>query len=416
MSSPFVYGGRFIGASMIGAGPLTGGQDTCQGDSGGPLIVPGLAQAALVGDTSWGDGCARAHRPGIYGEVWQGAMRAFVDANVTRPANDDFAGQGIGGASGTVFGSNTNATAQPGEPAPASAPPTRPSGTHGPRPRAARRRSTCATPSFDTTLGVFTGNNVAALALVAANDDTNGTLQSKLSFNATAGTTYRILVDGFAAAHGSFSLQWAQNPPANDDFAAASAISGVTGKVSGTNVRSTGEPGEPSHASVPDTSVWYSWTAPESGSAVFNTRESSFDTALAVYTGSSITGLTQLAANDDTNSPQSKVVVPVVAGTTYRIAVDGWSAATGNVGLQWSVNRPANDDFADCARAARTVGDHSASSVRATGEPGERDYHGGAIADNSVWFRWTPTSERTGGPAHGRHQPHAVPRDRGLHG
>ena len=395
MSSPFVYGGRFIGASMIGAGPLTGGQDTCQGDSGGPLVVPGLAQAALVGDTSWGDGCARALRPGIYGEVWQGAMRAFVDANVTRPANDDFAGQGIGGASGTVFGSNTNATAQPGEPAPVSSADTSVwySWT---APESGPTTLNLRDASFDTTLGVFTGNNVAALSLVAANDDSNGTLQSKLSFNATAGTTYRILVDGFAAAHGSFGLQWAQNPPANDNFAAPSVISGATGKVSGTNARSTGEPGEPSHGSVPDTSVWYSWTAPESGSAVFNTRESSFDTALAIYSGSSITGLTQLAANDDTNSPQSKVVVPVVAGTTYRIAVDGWGASTGSVGLQWSVNRPANDDFAAARVLPGLSGITSASSVRATGEPGERDYHGGAIADNSVWFRWTPT---TSGPA-----------------
>ena len=202
---------------MIGAGPLTGGQDTCQGDSGGPLIVPG-AQAALVGDTSWGSGCARPNRPGIYGEVWQGALRTFVDANVTRPANDDFAGQGIGGAGGTVFGSNTNATGQPGEPASRAAADTTvwySLDRAGERPddvQPARRLVRHHARRLHR-------QQLRRAGTVASNDDFNGTLQSKVTFNATAGTTYRILVDGFAAAHGSFSLQWAQNPPANDNFA-----------------------------------------------------------------------------------------------------------------------------------------------------------------------------------------------------
>jgi trypsin/hemolysin type calcium-binding protein len=395
MNSPFVYGGRFIGASMIGAGPLGGGQDTCQGDSGGPLFIPGLSQSPLVGDTSWGDGCARLLRPGVYGEVWQGAMRTFVDANVTRPANDDFAGQTIAGDNGTVFGNNTDATTQPGEvvgagvadtsvwyswTAPASGPTT----------------LNLRDAAFDTTLGVFTGNSVGALTSIAGNDDSNGTLQSKLRFNAVAGTTYRIVVDGFAAAHGPFSLQWALNPPANDDFATPTVISGPTGSSFGTNVRSTGEPGEPQHVSIPDRTVWYQWTAPESGSAVFNTRQSSFDTTLAVYTGSAINALTQRAANDDSNSLQSKVVLPVTAGTTYRIAIDGFGAATGSIRLQWSVNRPANDDFAAPRVLPGLDGIASSTSVRATGEPGELDYHGGAAADGSVWFRWTPTAS---GPA-----------------
>ena len=395
MNLPFVYGARFIGASMIGAGPLTGGQDTCQGDSGGPLFIAGLTQSPLVGDTSWGDGCARVNRPGIYGEVWQGALRTFVDANVARPANDDFAGQTISGDTGTVSGSNTDATTQPGEvvgsgaadtsvwyswTAPASGPTT----------------LNLRDAAFDTTLGVFTGNSVNALTFVAGNDDSNGTLQSKLRFNAVAGTTYRIVVDGFAAAHGPFGLQWALNPPVNDDFATPTVISGASGSAFGTNVSSTGEPGEPQHASIPDRTVWYQWTAPESGSAVFNTRQSSFDTTLAVYTGGAINALTQLAANDDSSSLQSKVVLPVTAGTTYRIAVDGFGGATGNIRLQWSVNRPANDDFAAAQVLPGLDGIMASTSARATGEPGELDFHGGAAADGSVWFRWTPTAS---GPA-----------------
>lgn len=47
------------------AGYDDGGVDTCQGDSGGPLVAGGK----LIGITSFGDGCARAGKPGYYTRV-----------------------------------------------------------------------------------------------------------------------------------------------------------------------------------------------------------------------------------------------------------------------------------------------------------------------------------------------------------
>jgi hypothetical protein len=59
--------------------------------------------------------------------------------------------------------------------------------------------------NYDTTLGVFTGTR-GALVPVACNDDSNGTLQSRVRFNAVAGTTYYFMVGSFSFFNG-FSPQ-----------------------------------------------------------------------------------------------------------------------------------------------------------------------------------------------------------------
>jgi len=126
-------------------------------------------------------------------------------------------------------------------------------------------------------------------------------------------------------------------PPSNDDFASARALAGRRASTTDTNVGATAEPGEPVRATQPATaSVWYRWTAPRTGNLVVGTAGSDFDTVLAAYRGSTIAGLQRLAVNDDRNvGPHSRIAFPVVAGRTYRIAVDGAGGATGQAVLTW---------------------------------------------------------------------------------
>jgi trypsin len=69
----------FDASTMVCAGFPQGGVDTCQGDSGGPMFGRDAAGALkAVGATSWGEGCARPGKPGVYARVGDTILREWI--------------------------------------------------------------------------------------------------------------------------------------------------------------------------------------------------------------------------------------------------------------------------------------------------------------------------------------------------
>jgi trypsin len=75
-NEPTSYNGRLL-TGMICAGKREGGIDSCQGDSGGPLVWRTAEGSVLVGVVSFGEGCARQLKYGVYTRV--AAYRAWIN-------------------------------------------------------------------------------------------------------------------------------------------------------------------------------------------------------------------------------------------------------------------------------------------------------------------------------------------------
>jgi len=67
-NGPRAYNGR-VTDNMICAGLETGGEDACDGDSGGPLMRVSSKVPKLAGIVSWGDGCGKPYKFGVYTRV-----------------------------------------------------------------------------------------------------------------------------------------------------------------------------------------------------------------------------------------------------------------------------------------------------------------------------------------------------------
>ena len=85
-------------------------------------------------------------------------------------------------------------------------------------------------------------------------------------------------------------------------------------------------------------SIWFAWRPPANGVVIYNTQGSGFDTVVAVYTCNRGAGLKLVASSDDAPVvTTSFLLFNAVAGTVYRIAIDGFEGAAGHIVVSWKL-------------------------------------------------------------------------------
>ena len=175
---------------------------------------------------------------------------------------------------------------------------------------------------------------------ITEDDDDNGVYYcspaSTVQFNAVYGNQYLIEVAHYYPNNEgsgviSISCEGNQN---NDNCSNAMAIQNVVDLPFNTSTATFDGPGTCNINHSPN--LWYLFTASCTGQAYISTCGSSFDTLLAVYTGTSCNNLTQIAGACNDNGScgqQSELIINVTAGKSYWIEVSGFKATDKGQGI-----------------------------------------------------------------------------------
>jgi outer membrane protein assembly factor BamB/subtilisin family serine protease len=191
---------------------------------------------------------------------------------------------------------------------------------------------------------------------------------------------------GLVQTGGRLNLQKAvtstNNTPFNDSFASRAALTGPDLVIRTNNAGATLEAGEPGIASTPGgASLWWEWTASQTGQVALTTTGSAYVPLVAVYTGTALNALTPVAA-----SASGQASFAVQAGAKYELTVQGPNGASGATILSFAVT-PANDAFSTpTVLPARTalLTDVNVNATVQAGEPKILPNSGG----HSLWYSW----------------------------
>ena len=184
------------------------------------------------------------------------------------------------------------------------------------------------------------------------------------------------------------------DPPANDNFTAATMISGASGSIGGTTADSSRETAD----LIPDggnkeyrSTVWYRWTAPADGRYRFAVSDADDDRRWSCFVGITTGYDAQSGSWSDANARWGSVAIHAVSNEVYWIEVASWRVWEENeefdFTLSWGASA-ANDEYED----AQILADTESGSVPGT-------LLGATIADNdciwrygdaerTVWYKW----------------------------
>ena len=250
--------------------------------------------------------------------------------------------------------------------------------------------------SFDTMLTVYEECNYDFdfADIIECNDDSGGTPQSEVVFDAIAGNQYLIEVGGYDLETGqgllSISCGGVTPPPSSkDDCENAKAI----GDVTDLSFDTTDATFDGSGLCMTSSNIWYCYTATCTGNVTVDLAGSSFDTMLAVYDGCECYPRSNdlIECNDDAGADyHSAITFAAVEGNQYLIEVGGYGSETGEGLISISCGGvtppPSSKDDCENAKAIGDVTDLSFDTTDAT-----FDGSGLCMTSSNIWYCYTAT-------------------------
>jgi hypothetical protein len=193
-------------------------------------------------------------------------------------------------------------------------------------------------------------------------------------------------------------------PPGNDSLTTATTVGALPYTSNLSTVEATLQGSEPSPtcevgATAIGKTVWYKYTAAANGSLIADTTGSDFDTVLAVYTGPAASPtfgtLGSIGCNDDGGgSGTSAFSFAATSGATYYFQAGGSAAEFGNLAFHLSVIS-ANNNLSGATLALPLPYTANVTTTGATteaGEPSPTCEAGSTFIGNTVWYKFTPSS------------------------
>ncbi|MEP7285275.1 MAG: VWA domain-containing protein [Chloroflexota bacterium] len=254
---------------------------------------------------------------------------------------------------------------------------------------------------YDTVLVAFTGSE-SNLTVVACNDDIAPGIASEVSFTAAAGITYAFAV-GRSTSQGSISttLKFTlEELPAttNDLIDNSEAVSSLpySHREDVSSTTSVNDPMLCTSGGTAVNTVWFRYTSPINQLIDVSTLGSNYDTVLAAFSGTT-TNLVSIDCNDDFPNANhtSRFRINATAGVTYYFIVGSVNAPSTPALLQFNLGTPiANDEINGALVIPAAAANYSNNQNTVFALPNSNDPPLCGVANNTVWYRYTPTTSK----------------------
>lgn len=204
-------------------------------------------------------------------------------------------------------------------------------------------------------------------------------------YRVQAGKTYRIMVENEDwPATRVFLEGRLGDVPTNDDFAKATVLSGRLLSFQGSLAGASVETDEPFLPTPTAGTVWWTWTAPQTGEAQFIQDGYQGCCSLSAFEGTNLVDLTRLAA--DIN----RVHFAAIEGKQYYLRFSSSVPVGADLSFRLiQATMPPNDQFAFRRRLVGSSVQASSWTYGATREFQE-PWHAGIYGGRSSWFEWNP--------------------------